>query len=57
MDGEGTILFLKGTLAGTLVTLGNIYASNTDQIYFLENCMMELAAFAERVLIVGGTST
>ncbi|CAH2296427.1 Hypothetical predicted protein [Pelobates cultripes] len=56
-DDQGRFLFLKGTIAGMLYTLANIYTPNKRQAQFLRVTLDKLKGFSEGTLILGGTST
>lgn len=53
-DLEGRYIFLKGTYAGTPLTLENVYFPNSAQITFCQRMIRALQGFMTGYLILGG---
>lgn len=53
IDAEGRYLFLKGSYLNRKITLANIYALNSRQIFFFNSLSDKLSTFTEGTFILG----
>lgn len=54
VDPEGRFLFLKGSYAGTPITIANVYFPNKAHLTFCKKVVHPLQGFATGCLILGG---